>query len=195
MDFAGKRTGFGRHGVAPVHKGKLLTSNKLYLVILQLLSEKPSYGYEIIKAIEGHSSGVYSPSPGMIYPVLTYLEEVGHAVSRVDGNKKLFELTGNGFDFLDQNHEALVAILDELKEYGEKIAYFQNQMEQEELASARWGRSNHGRDGLQLRMELHELRNELKAALFEKNSASIEEKKRVLDVLRTAIAEIRGQKA
>ena len=58
---------------------KMLASKDLQLIILALLSEKPRHGYEIIKQVEEHSSGTYSPSPGMVYPGLTYLEEMGYA--------------------------------------------------------------------------------------------------------------------
>ena len=64
---------FGGMGGGGMRAGKLFTSEDLQLVVLQMLSEKPRHGYEIIKAVEEYSSGVYSPSPGMIYPMLTFL--------------------------------------------------------------------------------------------------------------------------
>ena len=78
--------GGGPFGGGPFARGfgagrgeRLFDSGELRLVILQLLSEKPSYGYELIKAIEERLSGGYAPSPGVIYPTLTLLEEEGHA--------------------------------------------------------------------------------------------------------------------
>ncbi len=59
--------------------GRKLGSADLQLLILRLLDEKPSHGYEIIKALDEHSNGFYVPSPGMVYPALTYLEELGFA--------------------------------------------------------------------------------------------------------------------
>jgi len=67
----GLSEGFGGRGM---RAGKMLGSGDLQLVILVLLSEKPRHGYEIIKAIEEHCSGIYAPSPGVVYPALTYLE-------------------------------------------------------------------------------------------------------------------------
>ncbi len=51
----------------------------LRYVILQLISEKPSYGYEIIKSIQERLGGTYAPSPGIVYPMLTMLEEMGYS--------------------------------------------------------------------------------------------------------------------
>ena len=59
--------------------GRKLSSNDLQLLLLALLAEKPAHGYELIRALEERSGGAYAPSPGMIYPALTYLEELGHA--------------------------------------------------------------------------------------------------------------------
>ena len=66
----------GRHGRGfGGDRERLFDSGELRLVILQLVAEKPSYGYEIIKAIEERLSGGYAPSPGVVYPTLTLLEE------------------------------------------------------------------------------------------------------------------------
>ena len=62
--------------VAPGFRpARLLTSHELQLIILFLISERPAHGYEIIKEMERRSSGMYTPSPGVVYPALTYLEE------------------------------------------------------------------------------------------------------------------------
>src|SRR5208282_842328 len=65
--------------------GRKLSSADLQLIILALLAEKPSHGYELIKSLEERSSGFYSPSPGMVYPALSYLEEIGHASVEPEG--------------------------------------------------------------------------------------------------------------
>ncbi len=68
------------------------------LLILQLLSEKPSYGYELIKSIEERLSGGYAPSPGVVYPTLTLLEERGFAkvVEPSEGGRKTYAITDAG---------------------------------------------------------------------------------------------------
>lgn len=69
----------------------------LRLVVLSLLGQQPCHGYELIKEIEQLSGGLYAPSPGVIYPLLTMLEEMGLARQEPsEGSKKLFALTEQG---------------------------------------------------------------------------------------------------
>src|SRR3984885_3967400 len=90
--------GAGRGGFGP---GRKLGSAHLQLLLLALLAEKPSHGYELIKAVEERSSGYYSPSPGMVYPALTYLEEIGYASVALEGTRKLYTITDEGRAYLD----------------------------------------------------------------------------------------------
>jgi DNA-binding PadR family transcriptional regulator len=76
----------------------------LKYVILQLLAEKPRHGYEIIKALEEKSGGVYAPSAGAIYPTLTLLEDMGYATAtQEDGGKKVYTITEAGRAYLEEN--------------------------------------------------------------------------------------------
>jgi DNA-binding PadR family transcriptional regulator len=80
---------------------------ELRLVVLALISERPRHGYEIIKEIEERVAGSYTPSPGVIYPTLTMLEELGHAtISETDG-KKLYAITAEGTAYLAANKTAV----------------------------------------------------------------------------------------
>jgi len=91
-------------------RGRVFDQGDLRFVILKLIADKPSHGYEIIKAIEEKVAGSYSPSPGVVYPTLTLLEEMGYAkVSETDG-KKLYSITPEGAAMLAAN-EATVAAL------------------------------------------------------------------------------------
>lgn len=93
--------------------GRFFAHGDLRLVILNMLTDKPRHGYEIIKAIEEAVGGVYSPSPGTIYPMLTLLEELGYVTvtQQPDGTKKLHTLTGQGLSFLDANRPVLEGLL------------------------------------------------------------------------------------
>ena len=94
-------------------------NGELRFVILQLIAEKASYGYEIIKAIEERLSGAYAPSPGVVYPTLTMLEEEGYAaVSSTEGNKKLYAATERGLEYLKENKVTLKAIFGRMEEAG-----------------------------------------------------------------------------
>jgi DNA-binding PadR family transcriptional regulator len=94
----------------------LFDHGELRFVLLRLIEEKPRHGYEIIKAIEDRTGGSYSPSPGVIYPTLTMLEELGQAVVTEEAGKKRYALTDEGRAFLRDNRrvaDAAMARMDE----------------------------------------------------------------------------------
>lgn len=98
---------------------RLFDNGHLRLVILQLIADKPSYGYELIKAIEERMGGGYAPSPGVVYPTLTLLEEEGLAeVTATDGGKKLYAATAEGKETLKANRALLKGILDRMEKAG-----------------------------------------------------------------------------
>lgn len=105
----------GRSGL-----GRFFAHGDLRLVILHLIAGKPRHGYEIIKAIEDQVAGAYSPSPGVIYPALTLLEELGYvAVSATpEGGRKLHTITDQGRAFLEANRPALDALLARMDQAG-----------------------------------------------------------------------------
>jgi len=103
-----------RHGG---RRGRVFDHGDLRLVILQLIAEKPRHGYELIKAIEEKLAGAYSPSPGVVYPTLTMLEELGHAtVAASEGGKKLYTITAEGTAFLAANKAAVDAVFARIAE-------------------------------------------------------------------------------
>jgi DNA-binding PadR family transcriptional regulator len=186
--------GFGGRGM---RAGKMLGSQDLQLIILALLNDKPRHGYEIIKAIEEHCSGIYTPSPGVVYPALTYLEETSFATTETEGAKKLYRIAAAGVEHLAGHRAEADEMLEQLSRFGKKMAQFQRQFVEEEVAGEEWGgspRDQEKSEWRQLKAEFHELKHQFKAALFEKLHASMEEKQRVLEVLRRAIQEIRAGK-
>ena len=80
------------------------------IVILKLLSEQPSYGYQLMKTMEERLAGGYTPSAGVIYPTLTMLEEEGLAAGTVENNKKVYAVTDEGREYL-RVHEARATVL------------------------------------------------------------------------------------
>ena len=93
--------------------GRVFGHGGLRFVLLQLIADKPSHGYELIKAIEERLGGSYSPSPGTVYPTLTLLEELGYL--RVDeadaGGRKRYNITDAGHTFLAENRVTADAML------------------------------------------------------------------------------------
>jgi DNA-binding PadR family transcriptional regulator len=200
--FGGGRGGFmGRFGGFMgggngFRAARMLASGDLQLIILALLKDKPRHGYDVIKELEERSSGIYTPSPGVVYPALTYLEEMGYAASEAEGNKKLYKITDTGSEHLEKNRAIVDETLQQLTRFGQKMARMQKHFADEEAENNfdEMDPRARGKDEWRkMKMEFHELKSELKAALFEKLDASAEEKKRVLEVIRKAIAEIRGK--
>jgi DNA-binding PadR family transcriptional regulator len=115
-----KSGGRGHRGHRKDGLGRFFAHGDLRLVILALVDEKPSHGYEIIKAIEERVGGAYSPSPGVIYPTLTLLEELGYVTLNAtgEGSKKLCEITAEGKAYLDANQRTLEALLARMDEAG-----------------------------------------------------------------------------
>jgi DNA-binding PadR family transcriptional regulator len=181
----GGMSAFGK--IAALKKGMLLNSSELQLVALHLLSQHPSHGYEIIKSVGDLTSGVYAPSPGMVYPALTRIETLSYAASEIDGEKKLFRITEAGTAFLNANRDRLAEVLSRIDFLGRKMAAMQKHLTQDQMADERWGANS------QENAEFHDLRNEFRSALFEKLNSSAEEKARVIRILREALASIRSK--
>jgi DNA-binding PadR family transcriptional regulator len=179
--------GAGRGGFGP---GRKLGSADLQLLLLALLAEKPSHGYELIKAIEERSSGYYSPSPGMVYPALTYLEEIGHASVAPEGTRKLYSATEAGRKHLADNRAALETLLAQLQQIGRRMQKLRR------ASQAEFG-SDTAEEG-DLRQdtaapELQVARFDLKLALAAKVDAPRAEQLRIAAILRQAATDIRGQ--
>jgi len=97
----------------------MFDAGDLQLILLQQLAVKPSYGYELMKAIEERLSGGYVPSPGVVYPTLTMLEERGLAeVQSTEGNRKVYAVTEAGHAELAVNAERLHLITERLEQSG-----------------------------------------------------------------------------
>jgi DNA-binding PadR family transcriptional regulator len=102
--------------------GRMLAQGDLRLIALALIAEQPRHGYEIIKVLEDKTAGWYSPSPGIVYPTLTYLEEAGYVTAQAEGAKKLYAITDEGRAHLDENRDFVDAVLERLAAIGERVA-------------------------------------------------------------------------
>ncbi|AKR57322.1 PadR family transcriptional regulator [Devosia sp. H5989] len=161
--------------------GRMLASGDLRLVALYLIEEQPRHGYDLIKAIEEKSHGLYSPSPGVIYPALTYLEEAGYATASQEGNKKAYTITEEGRTYLNENREAVASTLDFLGKAGERAKEMREHME------ARGGRD---RDIPGVLPEVNEARRALKSAIASAVRGSEDQQRRLAEILRRAAEEI-----
>ena len=82
-------------------RGTSFQKGDLKYVILDLLRDKPRHGYDIIRALEEISYGFYKPSPGVIYPTLQMLQEMGYVSSTEQEGKRIYSITEEGLKFLE----------------------------------------------------------------------------------------------
>ena len=170
--------GFWGSGGGGMPGGRKVSSADLQLVVLALLEERPAHGYELIRTLEERSGGFYTPSPGVIYPALTYLEEIARATVEPDGNRKLYRITDAGRRHLDANREAAEAILAALSRVGGRMDQVREAFEGVDDLDPR------GSD------DLHQARRALKHALVRKRGCGPVEARRIAEILDRATAEI-----
>ena len=123
------RPGFGRRGEGEPGEGRgrrrMFEGGELRLVMLLLIEAEPRHGYDLIREIETRTGGAYAPSPGVVYPTLALLEDVGQAETRAsEGAKKLFAITALGVAHLNDHRaeaEAALARLDALARKDEAL--------------------------------------------------------------------------
>jgi DNA-binding PadR family transcriptional regulator len=100
----------------------MLAQGDLKLLAIALIAEQPRHGYELIKLIEDKTRGAYSPSPGVVYPTLTFLEEAGYVTAEAEGAKKRYTITEEGRAYLEENRDIADMVLARLAAIGEKLA-------------------------------------------------------------------------
>jgi DNA-binding PadR family transcriptional regulator len=117
FEFGDGPGGRGRGG--PRGRRRMFEGGELRLVLLKLIADEPRHGYELIKAIEEMTGGDYAPSPGIVYPTLTMLEDMGLVAERKSGeSKKIFEATAEGRTHLEENADEVDDLIGRLEEAG-----------------------------------------------------------------------------
>ncbi len=96
-------------------RGMAFRKGDLKFVILTMLQESPRHGYDIIRELEDRSEGLYKPSPGVIYPTLQMLEEMGYATSKEEEGKKVYTITEEGTKFLAEKKETTDGMKDRIR--------------------------------------------------------------------------------
>ena len=114
--------GGGRGDGSGGRRGRMFDGGELKLVLLQLIADAPRHGYDLIREIEDRTGGAYAPSPGVIYPTLTLLDDMGLIEGVADGTKKQFAITDAGRAELDAKAAELKVLMDRLAELGAQRA-------------------------------------------------------------------------
>jgi DNA-binding PadR family transcriptional regulator len=95
---------------------------RLRLYLLKLLEESPRHGYEVIRILQDRFLGVYSPSPGTIYPRLARLEAEGLVTHEVVKGKKVYSLTDKGREELERRMDELAELEEEITASAQEFA-------------------------------------------------------------------------
>jgi DNA-binding PadR family transcriptional regulator len=125
-EFGGGMRGEHRHGGGGHHergggRRRMFDGGELRLVLLAMIEEQPRHGYDLIRAIEEQTGGAYAPSPGVVYPTLTLLDEMGQIVEvKEDGARKRFAITDAGRAFLEERRGEIEGLLQRLARIGQE---------------------------------------------------------------------------
>ena len=181
----GRHGGFGfggRHGGGmnpdDMRAGRMLAQGDLRLVALALIAQAPRHGYEIIKLVEEKTADWYSPSPGIVYPTLTYLEEAGYVTVSSEGSKKLYTITDDGRAYLAEQRDVADAILKRLAAVGERMARMRRRLGDDDESLPR-----------SISGAFQDLSEAVRALLREDREA----KGRIIDAIDRVTSELRGK--
>jgi DNA-binding PadR family transcriptional regulator len=116
FDFGDEDGGWGGRGGGRRNR---MFKRELKLVLLKLIADEPRHGYDLIRAVEEMTHGDYVPSPGVVYPTLTLLADMGLIEElATEGSRKKFAVTAEGRKHLEENADQVEALFDRLEEYG-----------------------------------------------------------------------------
>ena len=109
----------GRSGGRGRRRRRQLDSGELRLVLLHLIAAEPRHGYDLIRAVEELSDGAYAPRPGIVYPTLTMLQDMGH-IEEVpgEGARKVFRVTEEGSSWLAERGDEAEALIERIRGLG-----------------------------------------------------------------------------
>lgn len=119
--FSHRQRGHGRgrpHGDGFRRGGgrrRLFDNDALQLLLLKLIADQPRHGYDLIREIAQQSADSYAPSPGVVYPTLTMLADMGLITEAPgEGSRKLFSITDTGTAHLAERQQPLAEAMERL---------------------------------------------------------------------------------
>ena len=119
FEFGDGPGGWGGGGGGRGGRRRMFGSGELRLVLLKLIADEPRHGYDLIRAIEELTHGDYAPSPGVVYPTLTMLQDMGMIEEQPgEGSRKRFAVTEDGRKHLEENGDEVDALLERLDQTG-----------------------------------------------------------------------------
>jgi DNA-binding PadR family transcriptional regulator len=99
----------------------MFDGGELRLVLLKLIADEPRHGYDLIRAVEELTEGAYAPSPGVVYPTLTMLQDMDLIAEAGEGGpRKAFSITEAGRAHLEEKADEVAALFDRLEGAGHR---------------------------------------------------------------------------
>jgi len=112
--------GWGERGERGGGRRRVFDSGELRLVLLKLIADQPRHGYDLIRAIEELTRGAYAPSPGVVYPTITMLQDMELiAEAAAEGARKAYAITPEGTAHLAGRADEIEALFQRLAALGE----------------------------------------------------------------------------
>lgn len=176
----GNKTNSVRRRGNDLISGRKFSADELELMLLSLLGDTPTHGYELIKRFDTLSEGYYSPSPGVLYPALARLECQGYLHVEHTGRRKDYHLTQAGQAYSIAHLHRAQQLLAVLKHAAKKMIWMRHASDNLAVAA----------DATGWLPEFVQTRKALHAALLKQSDASHDEQRRVITVLERAIDEI-----
>ncbi|WPM84569.1 PadR family transcriptional regulator [Apirhabdus apintestini] len=167
----------GHRGRPPFLRGRKFSADELQLLLLDLLKENDSYGYELIKRLEEKSGGFYKPSPGVIYPALTWLEDVGYVTVQPEGSRKRYALAPEGAAHLTANRSFVDALIERLEKFARQMDSVAQAMREERQPFT---------------PELMEAVHALRAQIHEHHHSNEDVQRRVAAILQDTLARLKN---
>ena len=169
----------------PLHDNRLFSGRKfnaheLQLMVLELLREKPAYGYELSKRFGELSGDFYTPSPGVLYPALAELEALGFAESERCGRRKTYRLTQAGSAQSDKHDEQTALLFAVLNHAAKRMLWMSHSRKNLDAAAQATG----------WLPEFIQARKDLQAALLANSDPDHAEQRRIIAILQSAAQEI-----
>jgi DNA-binding PadR family transcriptional regulator len=166
----------GMGGDEMMRARRMLAQGDLRLLALALIAEAPRHGYEIIKLVEEKTGDWYSPSPGIVYPTLTYLEEAGYVTASTEGSKKLYTITDEGRAYLEAHRDIIKVVLDRLAAIGERVN--------------RWRRATRSERETQLPPLVEAAINHLRETVAKRLESDADAESRIAEILARTAADL-----
>ncbi len=164
-------------------RGRKVGAEDLQLMLLALLKQQASHGYDLIKSLDELSSGYYKPSPGVVYPALGHLEGAGLVSCTRDGAKKRYQLTQAGVEHLAANDTRTALLFKRLRHIAKRMTWLRQSLEGQPREL--------GPEGEDLATgwlpELIEMRHAMRQALMRHTDASPATQRRIAGILRQAV--------